>query len=1157
MLAPLPIAAAADGPDYSRTWSPPNTALPKTASVAGKNADPVAAPKPEHPVPPTWTPPKAPNPIPSGHASVKLGSAPEAHPLGEGEKPQAGDEAKAAGLPVAVAPLAGSSAAGQTVQVEVADAKTSASAGIPGVAVTLTRPGSGDDAPVRVGIDASSLDAAFGANWAARAHLVALPDCATTTQAPDCHKQIPLESHYDPATKKLVADLPLNGTGTAKAPTAPATKTTTDAAPGSTRAVYAGSTTTSTTVGVVSGASSGAGTYSATPLGPSQSWAAGGSSGAFTYGYPVQAPPALAGAAPKVSLSYDSASVDGKTSSTNSQASWIGDGWDYGTGFVERSFKPCSQAGITGSADQCWGGANLTMSFGGHSGQLVPDDASCQSGAPAAMEQAACTWRLKDDDGTKVQFLTGATNGTWNGSYLKVTDTDGTVSYFGLSHVPDANGNPTTLGADSGSAWTVPVYSPNSGDPCYDSAKGQGSWCQTAWRWNLDFVVDPHGNLTTYTYAPETNYYSRGGAQNNGNGTRTAYTRAGTLATIGYGQRLSDQLNNNGSYNPAAKIVFNTAERCVTSTTACDPSQRTAANAANWPDVPLDQQCDATSTCTVYGPTYWTTKWLASIATQVRVNSTYQTVDSYALNHTFINVQNATENTQVPWLASIQRTGQDPQATGGQVTLPAVSFTAQLLPNRVDGSNLVPAPPAYNRPRIQLITTETGSTIGVNYANAACSRVNNVMPASADSDTLSCYNVKWNPPGSIAGSAPVDDWFLKYPVTSVTTNPATPGSVPVVVNYSYGNAAWHRDDSPTTQDKNRTWDHFRGYASVTEVSGSGNDGQQSKKSTTFYQGMDGDLLANGTARSIQVAGPMGGQATDSDWFSGQTRESDTYTSADSAGTITSYTVKSFSGGPVTTATHSQGSSLPALVAQYAATTTVRTTKALKADGTWQSTNTTTTTDPSYGNRVKTSLDGADGLPDICTRTGYATGPDPQVLDVASESTTVSGANACTATATAANTVSWTRTLYDGQAFGQSGTAHDPTSSLTLDHFDSAGTPQFTTANATYDAYGRITSATDPNATDSAHPGGATVTTTYAAGNAGELNNRVTVTTPAPAGASDAATGRVTTTTYDPARALPLTATDPNGRTTTEAYDALGRATSVWLPGQATTASANK
>lgn len=1155
MLAPLPIAAATDKPDYSRKWSPPNTALPRTLSVPGQNAAPVPTARPEHPVPPTWTPPKDPKPLPGGHTSVTLGSAPEAHPLGEGEKPQAGAEAKAAGLPVTVAPLAGSSAAGQTIQVDVADTKAAATAGIPGVAVTLTRPGAGDDAPVRLGVDTSSLDAAFGANWAARSHLVVLPGCVTTTpQAPDCRTQTPLESHYDPTAKKLVADVPLTGTGVAKG--ASATKSATDAAPGAARAVYADSTTTSTTVGVVSGASSGAGTYSATPLNPSQDWTAGGSSGAFTYGYPVQMPPALAGSAPKVSLSYDSASVDGRTSSTNSQASWIGDGWDLGAGFVERSFKSCLQDGITNSGDQCWGGANLTMSLGGHSGQLVPDDSSCQSGAPAAMEQAACTWRLKDDDGTKIQFLTGATNGTWNGSYIKVTDTGGTVSYFGLNHVPDANGNPTTLGADSGSAWTVPVYSPNSGDPCYDPAKGQGSWCQTAWRWNLDFVVDPHGNLTTYTYTPETNYYSRGGAQNNGNGTSTAYTRAGVPYSIGYGQLLSDQLNNNGTYNPAAKILFNTSERCVTSTAACDPSQRTAANAGNWPDVPLDQQCDATSPCTVYVPTFWTTKWLASITTQVKVNGSYQSVDSYALNHTFLKVHNATEDTQVPWLASVQRTGQDTQASGGSITLPAVSFTSQLLANRVDGTNLVPAPPAYNRPRIQLITTETGSTIGINYAPADCSRLNNVMPASADSDTRSCYNVKWNPPGSIAGAAPVDDWFLKYPVSSVTVNPGTPHSIPMETDYTYGNAAWHRNDSPSTQDKNRTWDQFRGYASVTAISGSGKDGPKSKKSTTYYQGMDGDLLANGTTRGIQVAGPMGGGTADSDRLSGLTRESDTYTSADPTGTITGYTVKSLSGGPITTATHDQGKNLPALLAQFPATTTVSTTKSLKADGTWQSSTTTTTTDPSHGNRVSTSLNSADGLPDICTRAGYATGPDPQVQEASSESVAVSGANACTATATASNTISWTRTLYDGQAFGKLGTAQDPTSTLTLDHFDSSGTPQFVAANATFDAYGRTTSATDPNATDSAHPGGATVTTAYTASGAGELPSSVTVTTPAPAGASDAAAGRISTTTYDTARALPMTATDPNGRTTTAAYDQLGRATGVWLPGRDTKAGAN-
>ncbi|MGA5823120.1 ricin-type beta-trefoil lectin domain protein [Kitasatospora sp. NPDC094028] len=1135
MLVPVPFAAAA-GPDYSRTWEPPNTPLAKTASVKGKDVAPVPVTKPAHPVPPAWHPPSAKHPYPQGHAGVRLGSAPSA-----AAGSAAGDESAATGLPVALAPLAGSPVAGQSVDVDVADSRSTSAAGIAGLVVQLSQPGKSEAGRVRLSIDAAGVDGLFGANWASRARLVLLPDCAVVApKVAGCLKQTPLESHFDPATKKIVADVALPGN---------------DGKPHtSIQSLTATAATTSTTVGVVSGTSSGAGTYSATSLNPSQSWTAGSSSGAFTYGYPVQVPPALGGSAPAVSLGYDSSSVDGKTSSTNSQASWIGDGWDYQPGFVERSYQSCANDGITGSGDECWAGANLTLSLAGHSGQLVPDDASCTSGAPAATEQSACTWRLKGDDGTKVQFLTGATNGTWNGSYLKLTDTGGTVFYFGLNHLPDANGNPTTIGADSGSAWTVPVFSPNSGDPCYDSTKGKASWCQAAWRWNLDFVVDPHGNLTTYTYTPETNDYALGGGQNNGSGTNQSYTRAGVPATIGYGQRLSDQLGANGSYSPAAKIVFTVGERCVTSTTACDPSQRTNANAANWPDVPLDQQCDGTSTCTNYGPSFWTTKWLNGVTTMIRVKGAYQTVDSYALNHQFIDVQNATENTQVPWLASVQRTGQDSQASGNAVQLPPVSFTAQLLPNRVDGSNLVPAPPAYNRPRIQLVTTETGSTIGVNYPPAACSRTGNVMPASADSDTLSCFNVKWYPPGSAAGAAPVDDWFLRYPVAGVTVNPGTPGSVPQTTAFTYGNAAWHRNDSPLTQDVTRTWDQFRGYAGVTTVAGSGTDGPKSQKATTFYQGMDGDLLANGTTRSITVAGPMSTAVTDSDWLSGQTLESDAYDQ--SGGTITSYAVNT-SSGPVTTATHAQGS-LPALIARYAATTTVGTSKARKADGTWSTSTTTTTTDSAHNNRPTTKLNSADGLPDVCDKYTYATGTNPQQTDLLSRTIVETGTNPCTAQALQPNTVSATRTLYDGLPFGQAGAVGDPTGSQVLDSWDASGSPVYPTVQTkTFDAYGRVTAVTDPFSTDNAHPNGATTTTGYSAAQTGELPTGTTVTTPAPAGAGDASTGRTTTTTLDSARALPTAVTDPNSRTTHEAYDQLGRLTGVWLPGQPTTSNANK
>ncbi|MFJ5229719.1 RHS repeat domain-containing protein [Kitasatospora sp. NPDC088391] len=1154
VLAPVQFASAA-GPDFSRKWSPSGTALPRTASVHGSDVAAAAPAKPAHPVPPTWQPPAAGAARPHGTADLVLGAAPAAGARAakaSGSAPAPSDReagaASATGLAVALAPLAAdagqrSAGSGQHVQVTVADERAVARAGAPGLLLSLARTDGTPAGPVRVAVDTAKLGHGTGGDWAARSHLVQLPACALTTpELAGCLERTPLPSAFDPATGTLSADVTLAGAAQPGGAKAPAT------ANSAQRAESAAAAAAPMVLAAVADASGGAGTFAATGLNPSQSWTAGGSAGSFTYSYPITVPPTIGGAAPQVALSYDSSSVDGLTSSTNAQASWVGDGWSYDPGYVERSYQSCNNDGIANSGDDCWAGANLTLSLAGHSGELVQDDASCRANAPRTSEQSDCTWRLKDDDGTKVQFLTGADNGTWNGAYLKVTDTSGTAYYLGLNHLPDANGNPTSTGPASNSAWTVPVFSPKSGDPCYDSAKGAKSWCNAGWRWNLDYVVDPHGNLTSYAYTPETNYYALGGGQNNGTGTNTAYTRAGVLSTVGYGQRLADQTGANGGYQSAAQIVFDSGERCVTSTAACDPANRTSAHAGDWPDVPMDQQCGATGACTNYQPTFWSSKWLTGVTTRIRSNGGYQAVDGYVLDHRFVNVQNATENTQVPWLGAIRRTGRDATASPDPVELPPVSFTEMLLPNRVDGTNLVPSRPAFNRPRIQLITIETGGTIGVDYAPAACSRVNNVMPASADSDTKSCYNVKWHVPNEAPGAAPVDDWFQRYPVKTVTVNPNTEGSVPQTTAYTYGNAAWHRNDSPLVKSADRTWDRFRGYASVTAVTGNGNDGPKSQTSTTFHQGMDGDYKADGTTRSVQAAGPMSGPVTDSDWLSGRTLESDTYTAA--GGSIAAYTVNTTS-GPTSTATHAR-TGLPNLVARYPATTAGTVSKALKADGSWRTTGTTTSSDPAHANRVTTVLNTADGLPDSCLRDSYASGPDPQVSSVLSEQLTVSGPNACTASPTAANTVTWTRSLYDGKALGAMGATHDVTGAQAVEGIDAGGTATFTTSAVTvYDAYGRSTSVTDPNHTDGTHGSGVTFTTAYASAQPGELPTSMTVTTPAPAGAPDATgPGRVTTTALAPGRALPLQVTDPNGRVTGKKYDALGRLTAAWQPGRA-------
>ncbi|MDH6113512.1 RHS repeat-associated protein [Kitasatospora sp. MAP12-15] len=1155
------VAVAAGGTGSSKIWTPPNTTLSKTASVPGKSVPghPAAAPASA----PMWTPPKTAPARPHGQADIVLpaparsgAAAPQAKSAAAAQAaPAAGAAVQAGSLPVWLTPSAPAAAARVSAQaaptteaaavpitVSVADDRTATAAGTPDGLLTLTPKSASAATSTQLSLDAGRFGAGTGGDWAQRATLVKLPACALTTpQAKGCQQRTPVPSHYDAATKRLVADVQLPA-GTAAGGAQPKAQSLAAAPQAAADALV---------LGVVSSSSSGAGTYAASSLAPSQAWASGNSAGSFTYNYPLQLPPTIGGSAPQVALSYDSSSVDGKTSSTNSQASWIGDGWDYSPGFIERSYRPCNKDGITNSGDQCWAGANGTLSLGGHSGQLVPDDASCQN-ASGNDEQSHCTWHLQGDDGTKVQFLTGATNGTWNGSYAKVTDTTGTVYYFGLNHLPDANGNPTTIGAATGSAFTEPVFSPNSGDPCYDATKGQASWCQSAWRWNLDFVVDAHSNLISYAYTPEANYYALGGGQNNGTGSNQSYTRAGVLASISYGQRLSDQLGANGGYQAAAKVVFNSGERCVTSTAACDPGQRTTANAANWPDVPMDEQClSQAGSCNQYGPSFWSSKWLNSITTEVESGGSYRQVDTYTLDHSFLNDQNGSDNAQIPWLTDIKRQAQDNQSGQSAINLPQVSFTSVLLPNRVDGYSL--SRPDFYRPRISLITTETGGSIGVDYdgSHPACSRVNGPQPPPADQDTVGCYNVKWYPPNSTATTVPTDDWFLRYPVKTVTVDPKSnliQGSLPQVTTYTYGKAAWHRNDAQFVADQDRTWDQFRGYASVTVQTGSGADGPIAQTSTSYYQGMNGDITTTGP-RTSTVAGPMSGQVSDDDWLAGQVLETDNYAKAGDPAPD-EYTVNT-SSGPVTTATHNRAGWTP-LIARYAATSTVSVTKKQKTDGSLQTTGSTVTSDPANGNRPVTSLQTADGLPDVCTRTSYAVGGNPQMTSLPSDVLTVSGASACSATPTAANTSAWTRNLYDGQPFGQALATGDNTGTQLIDHYDGSGNPQFTTtATSTYDAYGRAATATDPNSTDSAHPNGAVTTTVYGSANPGELPNSVSVTSPAPAGASDAATGRTTSKTLDIARGLPLTTTDPNGRTVTEAYDALGRLSKVWLAGRTT------
>ncbi|WP_157840783.1 hypothetical protein, partial [Streptomyces leeuwenhoekii] len=161
---------------------------------------------------------------------------------------------------------------------------------------------------------------------------------------------------------------------------------------------------------------------------------------------------------------------------------------------------------------------------------------------------------------------------------------------------------------------------------------------------------------------------------------------------------------------PAGRVSFTTAERCIPSTAFdCAESKRTAANAKYWPDVPLDQECAAGAKCTdKYSPTFWTTKRLTKITTQVLSGTALNTVDSWTLEQSYPATGDGTS--PALWLDSITRTG---HRAGATAAMPKVTFSGTQMDNRVDG---VEGLPPFSRYRIHAIDTETGGRIAVSYS---------------------------------------------------------------------------------------------------------------------------------------------------------------------------------------------------------------------------------------------------------------------------------------------------------------------------------------------------------------------------------------------------------------------------------------------------------
>ncbi|MDQ2587992.1 type IV secretion protein Rhs [Saccharothrix yanglingensis] len=974
----------------------------------------------------------------------------------------AGTPIRATGTPVAVgrATVGGTtgdkasarrSGAGK-VRVEVHDEKTSPGA----VVFSLADAGGVDGEPLEVTFDYGALGSSGDSG--SRLVLVSLPACAVSTpERPECQVTTPVQdARNDPGAGVL------SGRTTVRS-----------AEP----AVFA----------VAASTGSDLGSYAATSLSPAGAWSAGGSSGDFSYGYPMRVPPAIGGAAPAVTLGYSAQSLDGRTSATNNQASWAGDGWDVSPGgFIERQYKPCGldlggNNGQTKTGDQCWATDNATISLAGVSGKLV--------NIPGTD-----TYRAQNDDGARVERLTGAVNGDDDGEHWKVTTTDGTQYFLGLNRLPGwATGKPETQ-----SAWTVPVFGNNTGEPC-NAATFDASWCRQAYRWMLDYSVDTRGNVITYYYNREFNRYGRNADPAKG----TDYVRGGWLDRVEYGLR-SDAV----FAHPGAKVVFETAERCVPGgAVTCDPSQLNASTAGSWPDVPFDQICAAGEQCTHrLTPSYFTRKKLTRVTTHVaNGTSSFQAVDSWTPAYEFLSTGDGLAPSLN--LRSITHTG----LVGGSVSLPATTFDYTAKANRVDTSvNYRP----LTRHRLTKITNEAGGQTGISYSDADC-LPGTRMPTTPESNTLRCFPTWWSPEGALE---PRFEWFHKYVVTTVVDTDVTGASARIPTTYEYvGDPAWHFDEADFADPARRTWSQWRGYGTVRVKKGDAEAGPQSVTETVHGRGMDGDKLPSGT-REAWITTSEGEPVRDSDRLRGYLRETRQYDN----GILVSASVNDPYLPETPTAVDSLGNK--AFVNADAA---VRG-RTLLQDGTWRRTKVEKQFNAEGAvTRVEDHGDLAVTGDESCTRTTYARNETAWILSTASQVETVVGT--CAVEASATTIQSLARSYYDGQAHGAAPTRGLITKAEVLDEWNASGQSWVTASTAAYDAYGRPLEVIDSR--------GEKTTTAYAPAT-GPLT-RITSTNPL---------GHVSTEHLNPAWGTSVASVDANNRRADLSHDPLGRLVAAWLPG---------
>ncbi|MEQ4304519.1 RHS repeat-associated core domain-containing protein [Plantactinospora sp. B6F1] len=991
--------------------------------------------------------------------------------------PASADRRRAGSLPVTVtrapadvdrAPRAATAGAG-AVAVTVFDRAVTNRANVSGLLLSLAPADAAGTGPLSVGVDYAGFADAYGGDWGSRLRLVRRPACVTTTpELPRCQGGTVLPTTNQATARRLSAELRLAADGP-------------------------------TVLAVEPGPSGDNGDYTASDLSAAGTWEVSTQTGAFTWSYELGMPPAPEGPEPSVSLEYSSSSLDGRTGNSNNQGGWVGDGWDSWPGFIERRYASCADDNPGHkTGDQCWFSDNATLSMNGRSGELI---------------RSGNVWRLKDDDGTRIERLSEAAraNGDNDNEFWKVTTTDGMQYFFGYHRLP----NWTADKPVTNSTWTAPVYGNNANEPCNKSTFA-ASRCDQAWRWNLDYVVDPNQNTLAYYYGKETGAYGR----DNTPSQRTTYDRGGWLDRIEYGTRYGTE------YSAAAplRVLFSTAERCLAGCWTGTPWQSDPVRSA-WPDTPWDQYCKASPCNEQTVATFWSSRRLTKVTAQLRNGtSTYRDVESWTLRQEFVNA--GTGESTPMWLRGLLRKGHVTTAGGAEAQDPEITFDpgAEPLPNRVDA--LDDQRTELNRWRIKAIRTESGGDILVSYAGGDCTRSKAPKP---ESNTTRCMPSYYAWPGS---GDPTLDWFHKYVVTRVDLDDIVTDQPTQSIFYDYlDTPAWAYNTDELTKDKYRTWGDWRGYGRVQVRKGDPTSGVRTATEYRYLRGMHGDKQPSGT-RNVQVPDTWGGSITDHEALRGFLRQEITFDGAGGA-EVSSKLFEPWRVGPTATRTRQS------LVtnAWKVETATTRTRTAL-ADGRFRTAKSTSTFN---NDGLVTAVDdfGDENVTgdETCVRNRYARNETSWMIDRISQTETLTGTCAAAADPPAPSTVlKRNRTFYDvyrdESSFGAAPTKGNAVRTEDLERFAGSTPVYVRTETRSYDENsGRLTSQTDAR--------GYTTRFEIVTAHGGLVTRRKEINP----------LGHTVTTTVEPAWDLPVRTVDANDRITDQRYDGLGRQIGVWLPGR--------